>query len=102
MLFLWDVVVVKAGAPAHPTQTSESWLLEFLQRAGKMGEGEMEDDRGMVMEDECMIHIQNIGGSLVLIFIREGILDCLVAVVVAGVVFFFLADDGGGVIRGGL
>ena len=86
MLFLWDVVVVKAGVPAYPTPTSESWLLEFLQRAGKMGEVEVEDDRGLVMEDECMIHIQNLGGRLVLIFIRAGILVCLVAVVVVGVV----------------
>ena len=48
----------------------------------------MEDDRGMIMEDECVVHIQNLGGSLVLIFIRVGILVCLVAVVVTGVVFF--------------
>ena len=40
------------------------------------------------MEDEYVVHIQNLGGSLVLIFIRAGILVCLEAVVVV-VLFFF-------------
>ena len=29
---------------------SGSWLLEFLPRVGNKGEGEMKDERGMVME----------------------------------------------------
>ena len=67
---------------------SESQLLEFLQRVGKMGEGEMEDDRAMIKEDKFVVHIQTLGGSLVLIFIRTGILVCLVAVVEVRVVSF--------------
>ena len=50
-----------------------------------MGECEMEDNRDMVVEDECVVCIQNLGGSLVLIFIRASILICVVAVVVMGV-----------------
>ena len=50
-----------------------------------MGEGEMEGgDGGMIIEDECVVCIQN--GGLVLIFIREGILVYVVVVVVVGVV----------------
>ena len=55
---------------------------------GKTGEGEMENDRGMVMVDECVVYIRNLGGRLVLIFTRAGILVCVVGVVVVGVVFF--------------
>ena len=40
------------------------------------------------MEDEYVVHIQNLGGGLVSIFIRAGILVCLEAVVVVVVVFF--------------
>ena len=39
---------------------------------GKMGEGDMESDKSMVMEDECVVFIQNLDGRLVLIFIRVG------------------------------
>lgn len=42
-----------------------------------MGEGDMESDKSMVMEDECVVFIQNLDGRLVLIFIRVGILVCI-------------------------
>ena len=45
-----------------------------------MGEGEMKDERGMVMEVKFVIHIKNLGGSLMFVFISAGILVCLVAV----------------------
>lgn len=57
----------------------------------------MEDNRDMVVEDECVVCIQNLGGSLVLIFIRASILICVVAVVVMGVP----CPDGSGMFRGG-
>ena len=78
-LLLWANVVGKAGVPPR------FWFLKLLQHAGKMGESEMEDNRDMVVEDECVVCIQNLGGSLVLIFIRASILICVVAVVVMGV-----------------
>ena len=40
------------------------------------------------MEDECEVYIRNLGGCLVLIFIRADILVCVMAVVVVGVMFF--------------
>ena len=63
-------------------------MLELLQRVGKMGEGEIEGDNDMFTEDEYVVCIQNVGEKLVLIFIRAGILVCVVAVVVVGVKFF--------------
>ena len=48
-----------------------------------MVEGEIEDCRGMVMEDECVVYIQNLVGRLVLVFVGLGILICVV-----GGVFF--------------
>lgn len=57
----------------------------------------MEDNRDMVVEDECVVCIQNLGGSLVLIFIRASILICVVAVVVRE----FLVPNGSGMFRGG-
>ena len=50
-----------------------------------MGGGEKEDNRGIVMKVECMDYIENLGGRLVLIFIRAGSLVCLVGMVL----FFF-------------
>ena len=47
----------------------------------------MKDDRGMVMEDQCEVCIGNLGGRLVLLFIRASISVCLVVMVVMGVVF---------------
>ena len=41
---------------------------------GKMGEGEMEDDRGIFIGDECEVDMQNLGGRLVLMLMRAGIL----------------------------
>ena len=52
-----------------------------------MGNREIEDNRVMVMEDELVIRMRNLGGRLG-IFIWVGMLVCMVAVVVAGVVFF--------------
>ena len=52
-----------------------------------MGKREIEDNRVMVMEDEFVIRMRNLGGRLG-IFICVGTLVCLVAVVVVGVVFF--------------
>lgn len=53
----------------------------------KMGEGETKDDIGMVMEDESEVCIGNLGGRLVLLFIRASISVCLMVMVVVGVVF---------------
>ena len=53
-----------------------------------MREGEMEDDRGMVMEVQCVVCIQNLGERPVLILIIVGISICMVVVVVVVVVFF--------------
>ena len=53
-----------------------------------MVEGEIEDCRGMVMEDECVVYIQNLVGRLVLVFVGLGILICVVGAVVVGGVFF--------------
>lgn len=47
----------------------------------------MNDDRGMVMEDQCEVCIGNLGRRLVLLFIRASISVCLVVMVVVGVVF---------------
>ena len=58
-----------------------------------MRKREIEDNRVMVMEDEFVIRMRNLGGRLG-ILICVGTLVCMVAVVVAGVVFF-------GVFRGG-
>lgn len=44
----------------------------------KTSESETEDDRSMVMEDESLIFIQNLGEKLMLSFISAGILVCLV------------------------
>ena len=50
----------------------------------RMSEGEKE---GMVVEDQCVVRIQNLGGSLMLIFIRADILVYMVAMMGVGVVF---------------
>ena len=52
-----------------------------------MRKREIEDNRVMVMEDEFVIRMRNLGGRLG-ILICVGTLVCMVAVVVAGVVFF--------------
>ena len=39
----------------------------FLEFWGKMVEGEIEDDRGMLMKDECVFRIRNLGGRLVIV-----------------------------------
>ena len=59
-------------------------MLEFLQRVLRMSEGEKE---GMVMEDQCVVRIQNLDGNLMSIFIGAGILVYVEAVVVVRVVF---------------
>ena len=53
-----------------------------------MGEDKIEDDRGIFMEDVCVVRIRNLDGRLTLIFARAGILVCVVVVVVVGVLFF--------------
>ena len=55
-----------------------------------MGEGEMENDRGMALEFERMVCIQNLGGKEMLRFIGAGILVCVVMVSVVRVVFFWI------------
>lgn len=45
----------------------------------------MEDNRDMVVENECVVCMQNLGWSLVLIFIRASVLIYVAAVVVMGV-----------------
>ena len=55
---------------------------------GQMGEGEMDDDRGIVMEVEFVISMQNLGGRLVFIFIKAGILVFMVEVTVMGIMLF--------------
>ena len=52
----------------------------------KMGEGEMEEDRYMVMEVEDMISLQNLCRRQVLIFIRA---DIAVFIVVVGMLVVF-------------
>ena len=52
---------------------------------GKMGKGEMEDDRGMVIEVEGMVFVRNLGMRQILKFMRAGISVCVVVVVVRGV-----------------
>ena len=51
---------------------------------GKMGEVEIEEGRGMVMEVEGVVCVDNLGGKQVLILMKTGI---LVSVVVVMVVF---------------
>ena len=60
-----------------------------MRRKGrrKMREGDMEDDRGMPMESESMVCIQNLGGRQILRFMKAGLCGGVVVVVV-GVVFF--------------
>lgn len=53
-----------------------------------MGEGEIENDRGMALEFERMVCIKNLGGKEMLRFIRAGISVCVVMVSVVRVVFF--------------
>ena len=48
--------------------------MEFLQRPGEDGYGGMEGDNGIVMEDVCEDSMQNLGGRLVLMLMRAGIL----------------------------
>ena len=38
-----------------------------------MREGDVEDERSMVMEFECMVCIQNLGGRQMLRFMRAGL-----------------------------
>ena len=74
------------GIGGDAPQTPDGWISCNIR--GKIGEGEIEDDRGMVMEVERVVRIQNLGGRLVLIFIRAGISVCVVEGVVVEVVFF--------------
>ena len=50
-----------------------------------MGAWEMEDDRGIVIGDECEVDKQNLGGRLVLMLMRKAIFVSEVVVVVVGV-----------------
>ena len=52
---------------------------------GNIGVRGMEDDSGIVMEEVCGDDMQNLGGSLVLMLMRAGILVGGVVVVVVGV-----------------
>lgn len=45
----------------------------------------MEDDRGIVIGDECEVDKQNLGGRLVLMLMRKAIFVSEVVVVVVGV-----------------
>ena len=60
-------------------------MLEFLHRPEEDGYGGMEGDNGIVIEDVCGDDLQNLGGRLVLMFIRADILASEVVVVVVGV-----------------
>ena len=60
-------------------------MLEFLQRSGENGCGGMKGDSGIVMEDVCEDGIQNLGGRLVSMLMRAGILVGGLVVVVVGV-----------------
>ena len=64
-----------AGAPPEP----------HCNVRGKMGAGEMEDNRGIVMEGECVVGVQNLGGRLLLMLLRAGVLVGVVVLVVVGV-----------------
>ena len=63
----------------------------------------MEGDSGIVMEDVCEDNMQNLGGRLVLMLMRAGILVGEVVMVAVGVTSFsekLCVSDGGGVFRG--
>ena len=60
-------------------------MLEFLQRPREDGCGGMRGDSGIVMEDVCEDGMQNLGGRLVLMLMRAGILVGGLVVVVVGV-----------------
>ena len=49
----------------------------------------MQGDSGIAIEDVCEDSIQNLGGRLVLIFMRAGILVGEVVVAAVGVIFFY-------------
>ena len=77
------------GGPPEPR------LLEFLQGPGEDECGRIACGSGIVMEDECEAGVQNLGGRLVSMLMRAGILVGGVAVVlvgemvvVVGIVFF--------------
>ena len=74
-----------------------SGLLEFLQHQKEDGCGVMKGDRGIVIEDLCEDDMQNLGGGLVQMLMRAGILFDEVTVVtvrvivvaVVGLMYFF-------------
>ena len=59
---------------SYPPSHQESRLLEFLQRPGGDGIRGMEGNSSIVVEDVCEDDMQNLGGRLVLILMRAGIL----------------------------
>ena len=65
-----------SGSASYPPPPShqESRLLEFLQRPGGDGIRGMEGNSSIVIEDVCEDDMQNLGGRLVLILMRAGIL----------------------------
>ena len=68
------------GAPHHSPDCQSSCNVRK-----KMGVGETEDDRGIVIEDECELGTQNLGGRLVLMLMSTGIVVGEVLVVAVGV-----------------
>ena len=71
-----------------------------------MGTGGMEGDSGVIMEDVCEDGMQNLGGRLVLVLMRAGILVGGVVVVAVGLMVvvavgvLVLVSDRGGVFKG--
>ena len=64
-----------SGSASYPPPShQESRLLEFLQRPGGDGSRGMEGNSSIVIEDVCEDDMQNLGGRLVLILMRAGIL----------------------------
>ena len=76
-------MVTSSGCCWHSggnTQSPDCW--SSCNALGKMGAGEMEDDRGIVVGDECEVDKQNLGGRRVLILMRKNIFVGEVVVVV--------------------
>ena len=63
-----------SGSASYPLSHQESRLLEFLQLPGGDGIRGREGNSSIVVEDVCEDDMQNLGGRLVLILMRAGIL----------------------------
>lgn len=74
-LLFWAVAVGLVGAPPR---------VLIVRVPETCWDGEMDDDRAIVMEVECVVCMLNLDGRLVFIFIRAGISVSVLGLAVVG------------------